>query len=37
MKLNDNKIKDITKLLEKSHALPDEYRFKLFEKNDMRN
>lgn len=31
MKLSDNEIRDITKLLEDGRPLPDEYRFKLFE------
>lgn len=31
MKLLDNEIRDITKLLEGGKSLPDEYRFKLFE------
>lgn len=31
MKLSDNEIRDITKLLENGKSLPDDYRFKLFE------
>ena len=30
MKLSDNEIRDITKLLEEGKTLPDKYRFMLF-------
>ena len=33
MKLTENEIRDIVKLLEQGKPLPDEYRFKLFDHN----
>ena len=34
MDLSDNEKRDLIKLIESNKSLPDQYRFRLFEKND---